>query len=476
MGTAQTPTAQASSSYDWPTLAHDMARTGYTPVGPVGPYTKQWYRDFWSESGEEVADGYEPVAVHDTVHNLDLTYIGTATGSIYALNLANGATFWRYPAPGQFIGGILSSPTVVNGIVYVASLDGNVYALDSTNVTNGVPALLWKFSTGRQGGFWGTPAVTASGVYIGARDGFVYALDPATGAKRWEYNTGAPILMSPAVDATKVYIGSESMHAFALSQSNGSLVWESSQLAGQTFRGSYPVLGDSLVFFRTAPNDDPHGPLGEGEQVLAYAAGCTTYPIHPELVNDRSNISCFNWKAAATSPMSYTVESQAVTAYLSGAGYDGIPGRPQYETFFALSQATGQRPFIAPILWTAGDANASEPPVVDGNGNVWVLYRTYYSDYDEPNAFIMDAFGRLDPTTGAITIRNPNPNPVGYSCDQYSCANPWSTNMWMIGDETTAYSVAGNRLYTGGAAYGSMDLNTGDLQSVFGRREAVSWS
>src|SRR5579883_2858944 len=136
-------TAQASSNYDWPTFAHDMARTGYTSVGPVGPFTKQWYRDFWSESREAIAASYQPVAVHDSVHNLDLTYIGTTAGSLTALNLANGATFWRYPAPGQFIGGILSSPTVANGIVYVASLDGNVYALDGTNVSNGVPAVKW---------------------------------------------------------------------------------------------------------------------------------------------------------------------------------------------------------------------------------------------------------------------------------------------------------------------------------------------
>src|SRR5579883_968524 len=112
----------AAATYDWPTLAHDLRRSGATAVGPVGPYTKQWYRDFWSELGEQVSDGYQPVIVHDTVHNLELVYVGTTDGALYALDLRTGATYWRYPAGGGHIGGILSPPTIANSVVYLATL------------------------------------------------------------------------------------------------------------------------------------------------------------------------------------------------------------------------------------------------------------------------------------------------------------------------------------------------------------------
>ncbi|HEX5414452.1 MAG TPA: PQQ-binding-like beta-propeller repeat protein [Chloroflexota bacterium] len=461
--------AFASSSDDWPTLGHDSRRSGSTAVGPTGPYTKEWYRDFWSESGEQVANGYQPPIVHDAAHGLDLTYVGVANGALYALNLANGATFWRFPASG-YVGGILSSPTIVNGNVYVASLDGKVYSLDGTNVSAGTPAPRWTFTSGRQGGFWGSPVVTPTGVYIGGRDGYFYALDPTTGAKLWEYYVGAPILTSPAYDNGVVYFGAEDLRAYALNATSGALIWKSGQLAGQTMRNGYPVVTNSLVIFRTTPADDPNKILPEGEQVLAFAAGCSTYPAQASY--DRSNAPCFNWKAAASSQADYDRESQAVVSYLSGAGYGGIPGRPQYETFFALRKADGQKAFTAPVLWTAWGGNPGVPPVVDQNDNLWVLYRSYYSDYDEPSWYIMTAFGQMNQTTGAITIHNPNPHPTGYSCDSYSCDPPFVTNIWMIGDETTAFSVAGNQLYTNQwSGLGSIDLSNGNLQSVIGKRD-----
>ena len=45
-------------------------------------------------------------------------------------------------------------------------------------------------------------------VYFGSGDGNVYALSAATGAKLWNFATGAAIFPSPAVANGVVYIGS----------------------------------------------------------------------------------------------------------------------------------------------------------------------------------------------------------------------------------------------------------------------------
>ena len=85
-----------------------------------------------------------------------------------------------------------SSPAVANGVVYVGSDDGNVYAL---NAATG--ARLWSYTTGAY--VESSPAVANGVVYVGSDDGNVYALNAATGAKLWSYSIGGIVWSSPAV-------------------------------------------------------------------------------------------------------------------------------------------------------------------------------------------------------------------------------------------------------------------------------------
>jgi hypothetical protein len=207
--------------------------------------------------------------------------------------------------------------------------------------------------------------------------------------------------------------------------------------------------------------------LAEGERLLAHAAGCTDYPLG-RVIGDRSVVPCFDWKAAASSQADYDREHQAVVDYLEGRSYAGLPARPQYETFFALRRTDGQKAFTAPVLWTAAMGFPGVPPVVTQAGEIWVLYRTYYSDYDNPSWFIMGAFGRMDPASGAISLHNPSTA----SCNTTSCNNPFSTDVWQIGDETTALSIAGEKLFSyHWAGVGSVDLVTHDLEPVICQRD-----
>jgi outer membrane protein assembly factor BamB len=53
-------------------------------------------------------------------------YVGSGDGNVYALNAASGARLWSF-ATGSVVG---SSPAVANGMVYVGSDDRNLYAFD----------------------------------------------------------------------------------------------------------------------------------------------------------------------------------------------------------------------------------------------------------------------------------------------------------------------------------------------------------
>ena len=87
------------------------------------------------------------------------------------LNSANVGTLvknWSY-ATGNVIE---SSPTIVNGVLYITSEDGHLYALNSTTGT-----LLWSNGGLMYGGAAASPAVANGVVYFAQNARGVYALN-----------------------------------------------------------------------------------------------------------------------------------------------------------------------------------------------------------------------------------------------------------------------------------------------------------
>jgi outer membrane protein assembly factor BamB len=98
-----------------------------------------------------------------------VVYIGSGDGGVYALNATTGQIVWKTLTGGA----VNSSPNVTNGVVNVGSGDGGVNAL---NATTG--QIVWKLLTG--GAVNSSPNVTNGVVYVGSDDKFVYAFDAVT--------------------------------------------------------------------------------------------------------------------------------------------------------------------------------------------------------------------------------------------------------------------------------------------------------
>jgi outer membrane protein assembly factor BamB len=65
------------------------------------------------------------------------------------------------------------------------------------------PTLLWNYTTGFSVG--SSPAVVNGVVYIGSGDGNVYALDAKSGVKLWNYTTGTtPVVQIPDIGGVSV--------------------------------------------------------------------------------------------------------------------------------------------------------------------------------------------------------------------------------------------------------------------------------
>ncbi len=138
-------------------------------------------------------------------------YIGGWDGKLYAHNATDGAILWSFQTSPK--GLAHSSPAVAaNGIVYFGcglfDDDGKqVYALNATNGTQ-----IWSYTTGDN--VVSSPAVVDGVVYIGSNDMNVYALNASTGVKLWSYATGGWVYSSPAVADGKVYLGSNNHNVY----------------------------------------------------------------------------------------------------------------------------------------------------------------------------------------------------------------------------------------------------------------------
>jgi len=92
-------------------------------------------------------------------------------------DFSNGPV-WTY----QTGAGIISTPVVVDGKVYVASNDRNIYCIDAYNGTK-----IWNFTTAEpRMTYWGSSVAVYNGiVLVGPDDGQMYGLDANTGAVKW---------------------------------------------------------------------------------------------------------------------------------------------------------------------------------------------------------------------------------------------------------------------------------------------------
>lgn len=227
--------------------------SGNTAVGQSGPVNVSLRWTF--ETGGGVVSS--PSIVDGRV------YVGSQDRNVYCLDARNGMPIWNYTTGFR----IKSSPAVVDGRVYTGSDDGYVYCLDALN-----GSVVWM---GDAGGFVdvhldsvtrlsSSPAVVDGKVYVGALDSNVYCFDAYSGNVTWNYTTEGPITSSPAVVDGAVYIVSQepsSAGLYKLDASDGGLVWKLEipyKLIAErgTDMHASPLVADGLVF--VAANKDKY--------------------------------------------------------------------------------------------------------------------------------------------------------------------------------------------------------------------------
>jgi outer membrane protein assembly factor BamB len=236
------PQRAATGFANWPMFRGNLTHTGVSPETGINTTTASTLTAGWTAS-VGVAAYSSPAVVNLKVLGKPVVFVG-GSSSFSAYPASGGAALWTFPVAKA----ISSSAAVFNGVVYFASNDGTLYALNAKNgalrcsyamnqftedspvvveapdgsgpviyegtVPTGVPGFMyaiygpgnthgsctkdWSFEgwTITDTGTWSSPAyaTNANGtamVVFGTDDpdNSVYALNAKTGSKIWTYQT-----------------------------------------------------------------------------------------------------------------------------------------------------------------------------------------------------------------------------------------------------------------------------------------------
>ena len=204
-----TGVVSAGSGDDWPTFHHDTSLSGVSSSDAPITNALAWTYDTLSDvrSSPAVVDG--------------VLYVGALNGNLFALDASSGDFLWDYSAGAS----IYSSPAVDGGKVFFLSTDGAMHAVDTAS---GIAS--WTTTIGPGPWDWSSPAINGGNVYIASSNGNVYSLATSDGSINWQTTVGGTANSMITVANGKVYSGTHNMNNSAptlvvLNEADGSVAW-----------------------------------------------------------------------------------------------------------------------------------------------------------------------------------------------------------------------------------------------------------
>ena len=245
----------AANLFGQATFHGNAARTGvYESAGPAQLKGVKWA---FKTGGAIVSS---PVIADGVV------YITSMDGHLFAIDQETGKEKWDFKSRMP----IASTPAVSGGTIYFVSSAGSLAAID---IATGKPK--WVFATEFEKKFeaknlhgypspaqtipdawdlWtSSPAVVNGKVYFGSGDGNIYAVTADTGIELWKVQTKDVVHASPAVFNNTVYIGSWDSTLYALNAETGDEKWafqagQDNTIHNQVGFQSSPAVADGVVY------------------------------------------------------------------------------------------------------------------------------------------------------------------------------------------------------------------------------------
>lgn len=156
----------------------------------------------------------QPVVVGDTI------FVASENGEVYAIDKVSGDVLWRERTGETITGGVGAG----GDMVLLGTRDAKVFALEQST-----GELMWEASVSSE--VLAAPASDGRVVAVQTIDGRLIALEPSDGRQRWVYETTVPALSlrgnsKPVIAGNVVIAGFSSGIAAGVDANNGFLMWE----------------------------------------------------------------------------------------------------------------------------------------------------------------------------------------------------------------------------------------------------------
>jgi len=199
-------------------VACDKDKTALPPAELVDINQTLPVKELWSAS---VGDGEAKLRLAlGLAENAGVLYAASRDGDVVALDPANGRVRWK----AETVDDLSAGPAAGNGLVVVGSTSGKVIALDAESGKQ-------RWEANVSGEVLAAPLVSGDRVVVRLVDGRLRGLNAADGKEAWMVDDIVPRLTlrgtSPPVGVGDVAIcGFDSGRVMAVSLANGDILWQ----------------------------------------------------------------------------------------------------------------------------------------------------------------------------------------------------------------------------------------------------------
>lgn len=221
--------AQDTPADNWSQFRGNQRLTGVSQSN-----VPQTLKQLWTyEAGDSIESS--AAIVGSTV------FVGSQKGELTALNLDNGAVFWKYAIDSP-IGE--SSPAFSNGVVYIGDLGGWLHAVNASTGKK-----IWAFKAGNE--IKSSPVVVGDRVLIGSYDQYLYCVS-TNGSLLWKFKTNGPVHSTPSIAGDLAFIAGcdEFFHAIRLTDGK-----EQFSVSSDAYTGASPALLGASAYYGTFDNE-----------------------------------------------------------------------------------------------------------------------------------------------------------------------------------------------------------------------------
>jgi polyvinyl alcohol dehydrogenase (cytochrome) len=372
-GDLATPAASpvpATGIAGWPRYGRDLPGSRFNPQGVISTSNAPALTQIWT------VDVQGPVSATPIIAE-GVAYVGSYDGNLYAIEIASGSVLWTYQTGAavmepnlQIPLGITGSALSEEGVVYVGDAAANLHAVDAATGQS-----IWTTLLDEQenASIWSSPIAFNGLLYIGVasvakEEGFrgsVCAIDAATGQLAWqtfmvpEGEDGAGVFAVPAIDETRgtLYVGTQNAYTEGLDSTGNPISIVALDAAG----------GDLVWAFNAAIETD-------------------TDP---------------------TEDVGFSASPNLFTATIDGVDRDLVGNGQKSGDFWVLDRDTGE------VVWSvtvspAGFLGGMEGTSAVANG-VIAVPATDWPEFEGPAAGMVTA---LDAATGTELWSNPQDAPA----------------------------------------------------------------